>query len=87
MTISDDIKVSDFGLTYELAVDEFERVDDDESNKNCEFKLTLLYAAPEVILDYSNPIAYQEPADIWYVLISQLCIYLYTGHWRVSSSK
>jgi serine/threonine protein kinase len=71
LTISDDVKVSDFGLTHELAVDEFNHAND---ATNCDLKWSLLCAAPEVLANYSNPDAYQQPADIWYAR----SMYLYT---------
>ena len=66
ITISDSIKLTNFGLVRDLAIDGFGS--NVASDIVFDFRGTLLYAAPEVLtskLGPGNRKAYKKPADIW----------------------
>lgn len=66
LTISDSIKLANFGLVRDLAVDGFGIAV--ASDITLDFRGTLLYVAPEVLtseLGPGNRKAYGKPADIW----------------------
>uniref|UniRef100_A0A1I7X5X2 Protein kinase domain-containing protein n=1 Tax=Heterorhabditis bacteriophora TaxID=37862 RepID=A0A1I7X5X2_HETBA len=88
ITISDSIKLANFGLVRDLAVDGFGIAV--ASEISLDFRGTLLYVAPEVLtseLGPGNRKAYVLPSDIWALgctLIEMLCKYPphfeYFGH-------
>ncbi|KAK6061529.1 hypothetical protein COOONC_00799 [Cooperia oncophora] len=66
ITISDGIKLANFGLVRDLAVDGFGIAV--ASDITLDFRGTLLYVAPEVLtseLGPGNRKAYGKPADVW----------------------
>ncbi|CAD6188712.1 unnamed protein product [Caenorhabditis auriculariae] len=66
ITISDSIKLANFGLVRDLAVDGFGMAV--QSEITLDFRGTLLYVAPEVLnsdLGPGNRNAYGTPADVW----------------------
>ncbi|EYC35991.1 hypothetical protein Y032_0949g3178 [Ancylostoma ceylanicum] len=66
LTISDSIKLANFGLVRDLAVDGFGIAV--ASDISLDFRGTLLYVAPEVLtsnLGPGNRNAYGKPADVW----------------------
>ncbi|WKY14970.1 hypothetical protein Q1695_000468 [Nippostrongylus brasiliensis] len=66
LTISDSIKLANFGLVRDLAVDGFGIAV--ASDISLDFRGTLLYVAPEILtseLGPGNRKAYGKPADVW----------------------
>ncbi|KAK5979998.1 Serine/threonine-protein kinase flr-4 [Trichostrongylus colubriformis] len=66
LTISDNIKLANFGLVRDLAVDGFGIAV--ASDISLDFRGTLLYVAPEILtseLGPGNRKAYRKPADVW----------------------
>lgn len=66
ITISDSIKLANFGLVRDLAIDGYGIAV--ASEITLDFRATLLYVAPEVLsskLGPGNRKAYELPADIW----------------------
>ncbi|CAI2358213.1 unnamed protein product [Caenorhabditis sp. 36 PRJEB53466] len=66
ITLSDSIKLGNFGLVRDLAIDGFGIAV--ASEITMDFRATLLYVAPEVLsskLGPGNRKAYELPADIW----------------------
>ncbi|KAK6765265.1 hypothetical protein RB195_025267 [Necator americanus] len=66
LTISDSIKLANFGLIRDLAIDGFGIAVG--SDISLDFRGTLLYVAPEVLtsqLGPGNRNAYGKPADVW----------------------
>lgn len=66
ITSNDSIKLANFGLVRDLAVDGFGIAI--ASEITLDFRATLLYVAPEVLssaLGPGNRNAYELPADIW----------------------
>ncbi|VDL77185.1 unnamed protein product [Nippostrongylus brasiliensis] len=66
LTISDSIKLANFGLVRDLAVDGFGIAV--ASDISLDFRGTLLYVAPEILtseLGPGNRRAYGKPADVW----------------------
>ncbi|TMS39574.1 hypothetical protein L596_006075 [Steinernema carpocapsae] len=63
LTISNDVKLCDFGVSLELSADDFEG---EFSNENPSYyRITLLTAAPEALPDISTPRKFRPPYDIW----------------------
>ncbi|XGW33271.1 hypothetical protein V3C99_017607 [Haemonchus contortus] len=66
LTISDSVKLANFGLVRDLAIDGFGIAV--ASDITLDFRGTLLYVAPEVLtseLGPGNRKAYGKPADVW----------------------
>ncbi|KAE9414498.1 hypothetical protein Angca_006024, partial [Angiostrongylus cantonensis] len=66
LTISDSVKLANFGLVRDLAIDGFGIAV--ASDISLDFRGTLLYAAPEILISELGPgnrKAYGKPADVW----------------------
>ncbi|VDM60648.1 unnamed protein product [Angiostrongylus costaricensis] len=66
LTISDSIKLANFGLVRDLAIDGFGIAV--ASDISLDFRGTLLYVAPEILISELGPgnrKAYGKPADVW----------------------
>ncbi|KAK0399394.1 hypothetical protein QR680_003024 [Steinernema hermaphroditum] len=63
LTISNDVKLCDFGVSLELSADDFEG-EFSEVNPSY-YRITLLTAAPEALPDISTPRKFRPPYDIW----------------------
>uniref|UniRef100_A0A1I7ZLW4 Protein kinase domain-containing protein n=3 Tax=Steinernema glaseri TaxID=37863 RepID=A0A1I7ZLW4_9BILA len=63
LTISNDVKLCDFGVSLELSADDFEG--EFSETIPSYYRITLLTAAPEALPDISTPRKFRTPYDIW----------------------
>uniref|UniRef100_A0A7E4ZW31 Protein kinase domain-containing protein n=1 Tax=Panagrellus redivivus TaxID=6233 RepID=A0A7E4ZW31_PANRE len=62
ITLSDDIKLTDFAVSHDSEADDF---DDIRSVEVTNYRMKLLHASPEDVRRFQNPMKPLPPSDIW----------------------